>query len=140
MNPVNTVFDAKRLIGRKFSDPAIQADMKHWPFTVKPGVADKPVIEGEPLLLSLALAQTLGLLTIECSTQASSLSKFASSWLASFAVSYKGENKEFSAEEISSMVLIKMKETAQAFIGNDRPVKRAVVTVPAYFNDAQRQV
>ncbi|KAK9838390.1 hypothetical protein WJX84_007494, partial [Apatococcus fuscideae] len=99
MNPINTVFDAKRLIGRKFADASIQADMKHWPFTVKPGVADKPIIE----------------------------------------VSYKGENKQFSAEEISSMVLIKMKETAQAFIGNDRPVKRAVITVPAYFNDAQRQ-
>lgn len=56
-----------------------------------------------------------------------------------FAVQYKNESKTFSPEEISSMVLIKMKETAQAFIGQDKVVKRAVVTVPAYFNDSQRQ-
>ena len=49
MNPINTVFDAKRLIGRKFADASIQADIKHWPFKVKPGAADKPVIEGERL-------------------------------------------------------------------------------------------
>ena len=55
------------------------------------------------------------------------------------AVSYKGEDKVFKAEEISSMVLIKMKETAQSFLGGDKEVKRAVVTVPAYFNDSQRQ-
>jgi heat shock protein 1/8 len=55
------------------------------------------------------------------------------------AVSYKGEEKVFKAEEISSMVLIKMKETAQAYLGADREVKKAVVTVPAYFNDSQRQ-
>jgi L1 cell adhesion molecule like protein len=99
MNPLNTVFDAKRLIGRKFNDPTIQDDIKHWPFTVKPGAADKPMIE----------------------------------------VNYKNERKTFSAEEISSMVLVKMKETAQAFLGDKREVKRAVVTVPAYFNDSQRQ-
>ena len=52
---------------------------------------------------------------------------------------YKGERKEFSAEEVSSMVLVKMKEIAQAFLGNDKEVKRAVITVPAYFNDSQRQ-
>jgi len=54
-------------------------------------------------------------------------------------VQYKGETKQFSAEEISSMVLVKMKETAQSYLGADREVKRAVVTVPAYFNDSQRQ-
>lgn len=97
MNPVNTVFDAKRLIGRRFSDPPVQEDMKHWPFKVVPGLADKPMIE----------------------------------------VSYKGEKRQFSPEEISSMVLTKMKEIAEAFLG--QTVKNAVVTVPAYFNDSQRQ-
>lgn len=61
-------------------------------------------------------------------------------FLPSSAVTYKGEKKVFKAEEISSMVLIKMKETAQAYLGADREVKKAVVTVPAYFNDSQRQV
>ncbi|KAH8954587.1 hypothetical protein BDL97_08G086700 [Sphagnum fallax] len=97
MNPQNTVFDAKRLIGRRFSDPSVQSDMKLWPFKVIPGPADKPVI----------------------------------------VVSSKGEQKQFSAEEISSMVLVKMKEIAEAFLG--KTVKNAVVTVPAYFNDSQRQ-
>jgi L1 cell adhesion molecule like protein len=97
MNAKNTVFDAKRLIGRKFTDAAVQSDMKHWPFTVSSGTAGKPIIE----------------------------------------VSFKGENKKFAAEEISSMVLIKMKEIAEAYLG--REVKNAVITVPAYFNDAQRQ-
>jgi heat shock protein 1/8 len=97
MNPQNTVFDAKRLIGRRFSDPSVQGDMKLWPFKVIPGPADKPVI----------------------------------------VVNFKGEQKEFSAEEISSMVLVKMKEIAEAFLG--KAVKNAVVTVPAYFNDSQRQ-
>ncbi|GLI63523.1 hypothetical protein VaNZ11_006508 [Volvox africanus] len=99
MNPKNTVFDAKRLIGRKFSDPIVQADIKLWPFTVRAGPHDVPEI----------------------------------------VVSYKGEDKVFKAEEISSMVLIKMKETAQAYLGADREVKKAVITVPAYFNDSQRQ-
>jgi len=99
MNPTNTVFDAKRLIGRKFSDSAIQHDIKMWPFQVKSGPAEKPLIE----------------------------------------VDYKGERKTFAAEEISSMVLVKMREIAQSYLGNDREVKRAVVTVPAYFNDSQRQ-
>jgi L1 cell adhesion molecule like protein len=96
-NPVNTVFDAKRLIGRKISDSAVQSDMKHWPFKVKGDENGKPIIE----------------------------------------VSYKEENKEFSPEEISSMILVKMKEISEAYIGKD--VKNAVITVPAYFNDAQRQ-
>ncbi|GMP22998.1 hypothetical protein CsSME_00000768 [Camellia sinensis var. sinensis] len=97
MNPINTVFDAKRLIGRRFSDASVQGDMKLWPFKVVPGPGDKPMI----------------------------------------VVSYKGEEKQFAAEEISSMVLIKMKEIAEAFLGST--VKNAVVTVPAYFNDSQRQ-
>ncbi|XP_048477673.1 heat shock protein 68 isoform X2 [Plutella xylostella] len=96
LNPNNTVFDAKRLIGRKFDDPKIQADMKHWPFKV---VSDggKPKIQ----------------------------------------VEYKGETKRFAPEEISSMVLTKMKQIAEAYLGTT--VRDAVVTVPAYFNDSQRQ-
>ncbi|EER06446.1 heat shock protein 70, putative [Perkinsus marinus ATCC 50983] len=96
-NPENTVFDAKRLIGRKFDDSVVQHDMKMWPFKVTRGADDKPIIE----------------------------------------VQYKGEKKQFHAEEISSMVLTKMKETAEAFLGGK--VSDAVVTVPAYFNDSQRQ-
>ena len=96
-NPRNTVFDAKRLIGRKFNDPTVQSDMKHWPFTVKEGSAGKPLIE----------------------------------------VEHKGETKTFAAEEISAMVLQKMKTTAEAYLGTE--VKEAVITVPAYFNDSQRQ-
>jgi heat shock protein 1/8 len=97
MNPSNTVFDAKRLIGRKFSDPVVQSDMKHWPFKVISKDGDKPFIQ----------------------------------------VEYKGEIKDFAPEEISSMVLTKMKETAEAFMG--KKVTDAVITVPAYFNDSQRQ-
>jgi L1 cell adhesion molecule like protein len=96
MNPYNTVFDAKRLIGRKFGDAEVQSDMKHWPFKVI-DKATKPFIQ----------------------------------------VEYRGETKEFSPEEISSMVLIKMKETAEAYLGGT--VTKSVVTVPAYFNDSQRQ-
>ncbi|KAL0861474.1 hypothetical protein ABMA27_009006 [Loxostege sticticalis] len=96
LNPNNTVFDAKRLIGRKFEDPKIQADMKHWPFKVI-NDCSKPKIQ----------------------------------------VEYKGETKRFAPEEISSMVLTKMKETAEAYLGST--VRDAVITVPAYFNDAQRQ-
>ena len=96
MNPVNTVFDAKRLIGRKFDDPIVQADMKHWPFKV---ISDG----GKPKL----------------------------------SVEFKGETKSFFPEEISSMVLNKMRETAEAYLG--ATVKDAVITVPAYFNDSQRQ-
>jgi len=95
-NPKNTVFDAKRLIGRKFSDPATQSDLKHFPFKVVPKDGDKPTIE----------------------------------------VEFKGEQKQFLPEEISSMVLVKMKEVAEAYLGET--VTDAVITVPAYFNDAQR--
>jgi len=96
-NPKNTVFDAKRLIGRKFDDPTVKSDMEHWPFTVKSGVAGKPQIE----------------------------------------VDFKGERVTFQPEEISAMVLTKMKQTAEAYLGGE--VKDAVITVPAYFNDSQRQ-
>jgi len=96
MNPYNTVFDAKRLIGRKFSDAEVQADMKHWPFKVI-DKDTKPIVQ----------------------------------------VEYRGEQKTFSPEEISSMILTKMKETAEAYLGGT--VTKAVVTVPAYFNDSQRQ-
>ncbi|KAJ2365005.1 Hsp70 chaperone, partial [Coemansia sp. RSA 2611] len=97
MNPHNTVFDAKRLIGRKFADEEVQSDMKHWPFKIINKDGGKPVIQ----------------------------------------VEFKGETKQFTPEEISSMVLIKMRETAEAFLGGE--VKDAVITVPAYFNDSQRQ-
>ncbi|KAG7822678.1 hypothetical protein KL909_003843 [Ogataea angusta] len=96
MNPANTVFDAKRLIGRKFDDPEVQGDVKHFPFKV----VDK---SGKPHIQ----------------------------------VEFKGETKVFTPEEISSMVLTKMKETAESFLGTT--VKDAVITVPAYFNDSQRQ-
>jgi len=96
INPTNTIFDAKRLIGRKFDDSTVQADMKHWPFTVV-DEGGRPKLE----------------------------------------VEYKNETKRFTPEECSSMVLVKMKETAEAYLGSE--VKDAVVTVPAYFNDSQRQ-
>lgn len=96
MNPTNTVFDAKRLIGRAFNDATVQSDMKHWSYTVV-NANSKPKIQ----------------------------------------VDFKGETKQFFPEEISAMVLLKMKEVAEAYLGKE--VKEAVVTVPAYFNDAQRQ-
>ena len=96
MNPTNSVFDAKRLLGRKFNDASVQSNKKHWSFNV---ISDggKPKVQ----------------------------------------VEYKGEEKVFSPEEISSMVLQKMKEIAESYLGTI--VTDAVVTVPAYFNDAQRQ-
>ena len=96
-NPKNTVFDAKRLIGRRFNDANVQKDMKHWPFRVVEGAGEKPTVE----------------------------------------VTYKGEKKQFLPEEISAAVLQKMKATAEAYLGGE--VKDAVITVPAYFNDSQRQ-
>ena len=96
-NYENTVFDAKRLIGRSFTDATVQSDIKHFPYTVVADSNNKPVIQ----------------------------------------VKYKHELKTFQPEEISSMVLVKMKEIAEAYLGCD--VKDAVITVPAYFNDSQRQ-
>ena len=81
MNPKNTVFDAKRLIGRKFTDSSTQSDLKHFPSKVITKEGDRPSIQ----------------------------------------VEYKGETKDFFPEEISSMVLIKMKETAEAYLGKDVP-------------------
>ncbi|KAL6649674.1 hypothetical protein ACP70R_013898 [Stipagrostis hirtigluma subsp. patula] len=97
LNPTNTVFEVKRLIGRRFSDKSVQEDIKLWPFKVIAGREDRPVI----------------------------------------VVQYKGEEKQFLAEEISSMVLGKMKETAEMYLGT--PVKNAVITVPVYFNNSQRE-
>ncbi|XXG54765.1 hypothetical protein AAC387_Pa03g2563 [Persea americana] len=97
MNPSNSVFDVKRLIGRKFDDVSVQSDIELWPFKVIAGEDNKPMI----------------------------------------IVQYKGKKKQFSAEEISSMILTKMREIAQDYLGCN--IKNAVVTVPAYFNDSQRQ-
>jgi heat shock 70kDa protein 1/2/6/8 len=97
VNSENTIFDAKRLIGNKYSEPKIQSDMRLWPFKVSKSTNDSCLIN----------------------------------------VNYKGESKTFQPEEISSMILVKMKETACQFLGED--VTDAVITVPAYFNDSQRQ-
>ncbi|KAI8588480.1 putative Hsp70 chaperone BiP/Kar2 [Geranomyces variabilis] len=95
-NPYNTIFDAKRLVGRHFNDKEVKQDMKHWPFKVI-NKDNKPAVQ----------------------------------------VSVKGQDKVFTPEEVSAMVLQKMKEIAEGYLGEK--VTRAVVTVPAYFNDAQRQ-
>jgi len=96
MNPENTVFDVKRLIGRRFEDETVTKDIKSWPFKV----VDQ---NGSPLV----------------------------------EVEYLGEKKQFSPQEISAMVLVKMKEVAETKLG--MKVEKAVITVPAYFNDNQRQ-
>ena len=95
MNPTNTVFDAKRMIGRKFVDPTVQTATKMWPFKVIDNSKPKIVVE------------------------------------------HKGEDKTFTPKEIASMIVIKMKQTADAYLGSD--IKDAVISAPAYFNDAQRQ-
>ncbi|KAH9617730.1 hypothetical protein KSS87_016649 [Heliosperma pusillum] len=101
MNPTNTIFDAKRLIGRKFNDKVVQDDMKLWPFKVI-AQADANAFK-KPMIVA----------------------------------NYKDEEKHFAPEEIASMVLSKMKDIATAYLGTE--VKNAVITVPAYFNNAQRQ-
>jgi L1 cell adhesion molecule like protein len=97
MNPKNTVYETKRLIGRKFSDQVVQDDLKLWSFLVDGDKNDKPLIQ----------------------------------------VKYKNENKSFHPEEISAMVIQRLKETTESFLGH--PLKKVVITVPAYFNDSQRQ-
>ena len=97
LNPENTIFDAKRLMGHKFSDKHVQQDISHFPFNIVQGANDTPVME----------------------------------------VEYKNETKRFTPQEIGAFVLEKMKSIAEAYIGKE--VKNAVITVPAYFNDAQRQ-
>lgn len=96
-NPKNTVYEAKRLIGRRYDDPAVQRDIKHFSYNVVRGANEKPEIE----------------------------------------VDFKGESKRYRPEEIGAAVLQKMKAVAEAYLG--QPVKNAVITVPAYFNDSQRQ-
>jgi heat shock 70kDa protein 1/2/6/8 len=97
MNPKNTVYDAKRLIGRKFSDAVVQEDIKLWSFNVSGDANNKPLVN----------------------------------------VRYKNEDKQFHPEEISAMVIQRLKETTESFLGH--PLKKVVITVPAYFNDSQRQ-
>lgn len=97
LNTSNTIFDAKRLIGKKFNEPSVQSDVKHFSFNVKPGENQKCLIE----------------------------------------VSHNKELKTFHPEEISAMVLKEMTDIASSYLGED--VKDVVVTVPAYFNDSQRQ-
>ena len=97
LNPSNTLFDVKRLMGRNYDDPTVQSDLKHFPFKIIKNENNK------------------------CSLK----------------VEFKGEEKVFTPEEVSAMILSKMKETAESYLGGE--VKNAVITVPAYFNDAQRQ-
>ena len=95
-NPRNTIFDIKRLLGKKFTDETLQADLEHLPYTVIPDRNDMPLVQ----------------------------------------VLYKGEERTYRAEQISALILARMRDIAEAKLG--QKVKRAVITVPAYFNDSQR--
>ena len=97
MNPKNTVYDTKRLIGRKYTDDVVQKDVKHWAFAVSGDKDNKPLIN----------------------------------------VKYKNEDKTFHPEEVSAMVIQRLKETTESYLGHE--LKKVVITVPAYFNDSQRQ-
>ena len=97
MNPKNTVYDTKRLIGRKYTDDVVQKDIKHWSFAVSGDKDNKPLIN----------------------------------------VKYKNEDKTFHPEEVSAMVIQRLKETTESYLGHE--LKKVVITVPAYFNDSQRQ-
>lgn len=97
MNPKNTVYDAKRLIGRKADEPSVVADSKLWSFKVSSDSNNKPLIN----------------------------------------VKYQNKDKQYHPEQISAMVIQRLKETTEAFLGH--PLKKVVITVPAYFNDSQRQ-
>ncbi|KAL9680120.1 hypothetical protein QQ045_017997 [Rhodiola kirilowii] len=97
MNPTNTVFDSKRLLGRNFTDNVVQNDMTLWPFNIILGPANKPMI----------------------------------------VVDYKGDKRQFAPEEISSMILYKMRQIAEAYLGST--ISNVVVSVPAYFTEFQRQ-
>uniref|UniRef100_A0A9L0JBJ8 Uncharacterized protein n=1 Tax=Equus asinus TaxID=9793 RepID=A0A9L0JBJ8_EQUAS len=142
LNPQNTVFDAKRLIGRKFGDPVVQSDMKHWPFRVindgdkpKNQVALNPqntVFDAKRLI-----GRKFGDPVVQSDMKHWPFRVINDGDKPKVQVSYKGETKAFYPEEISSMVLTKMKEIAEAYLGY--PVTNAVITVPAYFNDSQRQ-
>ncbi|KAH9623719.1 hypothetical protein KSS87_006301 [Heliosperma pusillum] len=100
-NPLNTIFDSKRLIGKRFSDETIQEDIKLWPFKVVNGARSSK--DEKPMII----------------------------------VNHMGKEKKFTPEEISAMILAKMKSIAEAFLGST--VKNAIVSVPAYFNDSQRR-
>ncbi|KXG39675.1 hypothetical protein SORBI_3001G419000 [Sorghum bicolor] len=97
LNPTNTIFEVKRLIGRRFSDESVKEDANLWPFKVVAGNDERPMI----------------------------------------VVQHEGKEKQFMPEEISSMVLVKMRETAEVYLG--KKIKNAVITVPVYFNNSQRQ-
>ena len=158
MNPTNTIFDAKRLIGRKFTDQIVQSDMKLWPFDLvdeggrpKIKVTDSK-IHGSGLSISNPINDSQSSNPINDSHSYKTvqnkkyqvnlvnhrlLTSPSVNKIISLQVTHQCKDKTFFAEEISAMILGKMKETAEAYLG--KTVNDAVITVPAYFNDSQRQ-